>query len=148
MNRVHSWGQINIRMYQYINSCRTNFCFVKKAWEIALAPMSLPWEEQTRTPDCHHLKRKTVWNESHTQSCCIFQRKSLFLCTDEFTVGEEQTSTTLLTVIISSERPSETNRIRRIAGSFRGSHSFFICHEHPLRQSKWIQALITLVQGE
>ena len=59
----------------------------------------------------------------------------------------------LLTIIMSSERPSETNLIPQATGSFKGNYLlFFICHERPLvlcRRSKWIQVLINLpVQGE
>ena len=51
-----------------------------------------------------------------------------YACTEKFTVGRAnfslvETWLSLLTIIMSSERPSETNRVRKIAGSVKGKLS-------------------------
>ena len=90
---------------------------------------------------------------------CIVEDKSTFECIN-ISILVEQTSASwkkpeklrwhrwvyrgksklvLLTVIISSERRSETNRIRKVAVSFNGSHYFFAPTSLRWEKSKLVQ---------
>ena len=68
---------IKIASSRSVNSCpsQTNFSVFRMQCEIELTKEFTVGIANLYCCHSHHVEQKTVWNQSHTQNCWIFQRK-------------------------------------------------------------------------